>query len=189
MTQSELVAWARKKFKLRAKPSRNAISDIMKNAESIMSATYGDDSQHKPTPPPLEMRLAAWNIDMERRNICLSRELITKSAPRQEKSGKLRIVSNRIAALRIHSSETQDYDSRRKRGSGMMLALRFQEAHRSSDLQKVRKERLPADHCLFVCRGCGELHDMGKCPMDEFYNQNRQWFDPAKHCQKWWRRC
>ncbi|KAE9285821.1 hypothetical protein PR003_g26478 [Phytophthora rubi] len=76
MTQSELVAWARKKFKLRAKPSRNAISDIMKNAESIMSATYGDDSQHKPTPPPLEMRLAAWNIDMERRNICLSRELV-----------------------------------------------------------------------------------------------------------------
>ncbi|OWZ06017.1 hypothetical protein PHMEG_00021793 [Phytophthora megakarya] len=31
-----------------------------------------------------------------------------------------------------------------------------------------------SDHCLFVCRGCGELHDMGKCPMEEFYNQIRQ---------------
>ncbi|POM72921.1 LOW QUALITY PROTEIN: Eukaryotic/viral aspartic protease, active site, partial [Phytophthora palmivora] len=39
----------------------------------------------------------------------------------------------------------------------------------------------PADHCLFVCRGCGELHDMGKCSMEEFYNQIRQWFNPAKH--------
>ncbi|KAE9104731.1 hypothetical protein PF010_g13273, partial [Phytophthora fragariae] len=40
MTQSELAAWVRKKFKLRAKPARNTISDIMKNAESIMSASY-----------------------------------------------------------------------------------------------------------------------------------------------------
>ncbi|POM71792.1 Hypothetical protein PHPALM_11590 [Phytophthora palmivora] len=28
---------------------------------------------------------------------------------------------------------------------------------------------------------CGELHDMGKCPMEEFYNQIRQFFNPAKH--------
>ncbi|KAE8966443.1 hypothetical protein PF011_g27934, partial [Phytophthora fragariae] len=40
MTQSELAAWVRKKFKLRAKPARNTTSDIMKNAESIMSASY-----------------------------------------------------------------------------------------------------------------------------------------------------
>ncbi|KAE9112861.1 hypothetical protein PF005_g10837, partial [Phytophthora fragariae] len=40
MTQSELAAWVRKKFQLRAKPARNTISDIMKNAESIMSASY-----------------------------------------------------------------------------------------------------------------------------------------------------
>ncbi|OWZ05238.1 hypothetical protein PHMEG_00022709 [Phytophthora megakarya] len=39
----------------------------------------------------------------------------------------------------------------------------------------------PSDYCLFVCRGCGELHDMGKCPVDEFYNQIRQWFNPTKH--------
>ncbi|OWZ18351.1 Eukaryotic/viral aspartic protease [Phytophthora megakarya] len=37
------------------------------------------------------------------------------------------------------------------------------------------------DHCLFVCRGCGELHNMGKYPMEEFYNQIRQWFNPTKH--------
>ncbi|OWZ13699.1 hypothetical protein PHMEG_00012926 [Phytophthora megakarya] len=28
---------------------------------------------------------------------------------------------------------------------------------------------------------CGELHGMGKCPMEEFYNQIRQWFNPTKH--------
>ncbi|KAE8992080.1 hypothetical protein PR002_g20662 [Phytophthora rubi] len=47
--------------------------------------------------------------------------------------------------------------------------------------KKCGKRGHPADHCLFVCRGCGELHDMGKCPMEEFYNQIRQWFDPVKH--------
>ncbi|POM57358.1 Hypothetical protein PHPALM_38139, partial [Phytophthora palmivora] len=46
---------------------------------------------------------------------------------------------------------------------------------------KCGKRGHPADHRLFVCRGCGELHDMGKCPMEEFYNQIRQWFNPAKH--------
>ncbi|OWY92711.1 hypothetical protein PHMEG_00038167 [Phytophthora megakarya] len=35
----------------------------------------------------------------------------------------------------------------------------------------------PSDHCVFVCRGCGELHDMGKFPMEEFYNQIRQWLN------------
>ncbi|POM66536.1 Hypothetical protein PHPALM_17585 [Phytophthora palmivora] len=46
---------------------------------------------------------------------------------------------------------------------------------------KCGKRGHPADHCLFVCRGCGELHDMEKCPMEELYNQIRQWFNPAKH--------
>ncbi|GMF50552.1 unnamed protein product [Phytophthora fragariaefolia] len=47
--------------------------------------------------------------------------------------------------------------------------------------EKCGKRGHPVDHCLFVCRGCGELHEMGKCPMEEFYNQIRQWFNPAKH--------
>ncbi|KAE9274920.1 hypothetical protein PR003_g29474 [Phytophthora rubi] len=47
--------------------------------------------------------------------------------------------------------------------------------------EKCGKRGHPAEHCLFVCRGCGELHDMGKCPMEEFYNQIRQWYNPAKH--------
>ncbi|EGZ10226.1 hypothetical protein PHYSODRAFT_338895, partial [Phytophthora sojae] len=47
--------------------------------------------------------------------------------------------------------------------------------------EKCGKRGHPANRCLFVCRGCGELHEMGKCPMEEFYNQIRQWFNPAKH--------
>ncbi|OWZ19432.1 hypothetical protein PHMEG_0006328 [Phytophthora megakarya] len=46
---------------------------------------------------------------------------------------------------------------------------------------KCGKRGHPSDHCLFVCRGCGELHDMGKCPMEEFLNQICQWFNPTKH--------
>ncbi|KAG6590614.1 uncharacterized protein IUM83_18274 [Phytophthora cinnamomi] len=49
--------------------------------------------------------------------------------------------------------------------------------------QKCGKRGHPADHCLFVCRGCGELHDMGKCPMEEFYNWIRQWYNPTKHAE------
>ncbi|GMG16447.1 unnamed protein product [Phytophthora fragariaefolia] len=47
--------------------------------------------------------------------------------------------------------------------------------------QKCGKRDHAGDHCVFVCRGRGELHDMGKCPMEEFYNQIRQWFDPNTH--------
>ncbi|CAI5711481.1 unnamed protein product [Peronospora effusa] len=39
----------------------------------------------------------------------------------------------------------------------------------------------PSDRCLFVCRGCGEIHEIGKCQMEEFYYMFRQWFNPAKH--------
>ncbi|OWY96566.1 hypothetical protein PHMEG_00033139 [Phytophthora megakarya] len=37
---------------------------------------------------------------------------------------------------------------------------------------KCGKRGHPSDHCLFVCQGCGELHDMGKCPMEEFYTRS-----------------
>ncbi|OWY99368.1 LOW QUALITY PROTEIN: Eukaryotic/viral aspartic protease [Phytophthora megakarya] len=65
-----------------------------------------------------------------------------------------------------------------------MLALRIQEALESRirvTCTKCGQRGHPVDHCLFVCRGCGELHDMGKCPMEEFYIQIRQWFNPTKH--------
>ncbi|POM70504.1 LOW QUALITY PROTEIN: Hypothetical protein PHPALM_13041, partial [Phytophthora palmivora] len=36
--------------------------------------------------------------------------------------------------------------------------------------QKCNRKGHPSDHCLFVCRACGEIHEAGKCPMEEFYN-------------------
>jgi hypothetical protein len=32
-----------------------------------------------------------------------------------------------------------------------------------------------------MCRGCGQLHDHGKCQMEEFYNLIRQWYNPTMH--------
>jgi hypothetical protein len=32
-----------------------------------------------------------------------------------------------------------------------------------------------------VCRACGKIHDAGKCPMEEFYNLIRQWYNPTQH--------
>ncbi|GMF16977.1 unnamed protein product [Phytophthora fragariaefolia] len=39
---------------------------------------------------------------------------------------------------------------------------------------KCGKRGHPSDRCLFVCRACGEIHEAGKCPMEEFYNLIRQ---------------
>jgi hypothetical protein len=47
--------------------------------------------------------------------------------------------------------------------------------------QKCGKRGHPSDRCFFVCRGCGQLHDHGKCQMEEFYNLIRQWYNPTKH--------
>ncbi|GMF52127.1 unnamed protein product [Phytophthora fragariaefolia] len=47
--------------------------------------------------------------------------------------------------------------------------------------QKCGRNGHPSDHCLFVCRACGELHGMGKCQMEEFYNMVRQLYNPTKH--------
>jgi hypothetical protein len=41
--------------------------------------------------------------------------------------------------------------------------------------------RHPTDKCLRACKACGEIHDAGECPMEEFFNQLRQWYDPQKH--------
>ncbi|OWZ20640.1 hypothetical protein PHMEG_0004922 [Phytophthora megakarya] len=47
--------------------------------------------------------------------------------------------------------------------------------------QKCGKKGHPSDRFFFVCRGWGQLHDHGKCQMEEFYNLTRQWFNPKKH--------
>ncbi|KAE8969877.1 hypothetical protein PR001_g22141 [Phytophthora rubi] len=39
----------------------------------------------------------------------------------------------------------------------------------------------PTERCLIVCKACGDVHEAGECPMEEFFNQLRQWFDPNKH--------
>ncbi|OWZ11912.1 LOW QUALITY PROTEIN: hypothetical protein PHMEG_00015000 [Phytophthora megakarya] len=58
-----------------------------------------------------------------------------------------------------------------------MLALWIQEALRPWLLEA---RYMHENDCLFVCRGCEELHNMGQCPMEEFYNQIRQWFSASE---------
>uniref|UniRef100_H3H647 Retrotransposon gag domain-containing protein n=1 Tax=Phytophthora ramorum TaxID=164328 RepID=H3H647_PHYRM len=47
--------------------------------------------------------------------------------------------------------------------------------------EKCGKKGHPTDRCLFVCKACGEIHGAGECPMEEFYNLIRQWYNPTKH--------
>jgi hypothetical protein len=39
----------------------------------------------------------------------------------------------------------------------------------------------PTERCLRACKACGEVHEAGDCPLEEFFNQVRQWYDPKKH--------
>uniref|UniRef100_M4B5J3 Uncharacterized protein n=1 Tax=Hyaloperonospora arabidopsidis (strain Emoy2) TaxID=559515 RepID=M4B5J3_HYAAE len=34
---------------------------------------------------------------------------------------------------------------------------------------------------FFVRAACGEIHESGKCPMEEFFNLIRKWYVPTKH--------
>ncbi|EGZ05295.1 hypothetical protein PHYSODRAFT_534315, partial [Phytophthora sojae] len=47
--------------------------------------------------------------------------------------------------------------------------------------EKCGKHGHPSDRCLFVYKACGKIHDEGSCPMEEFYNLIRQWYNPTKH--------
>ena len=47
--------------------------------------------------------------------------------------------------------------------------------------QKCGRRGHPSDSCFFGCRACGVAHEIGKCPMEEFYNMFRQWYVPSKH--------
>ena len=46
--------------------------------------------------------------------------------------------------------------------------------------QKCGSKGHPSDKCLHVCPACGEVHESGQCPMEEFYNLIRKWYVPTK---------
>jgi hypothetical protein len=39
----------------------------------------------------------------------------------------------------------------------------------------------PAEHCYQQCRGCGKVHDRGKCHLEEMANNLKSWFKPTEH--------
>ncbi|KAE8983061.1 hypothetical protein PR001_g23200 [Phytophthora rubi] len=85
--------------------------------------------------------------------------------------------------------DTQQQDHRSRFSGDGQQRCSHSGSHRHSDLgcwkrltcPKCGKRGHPSDRCFFVCRGCGQLHDHGKCQMEEFYSLIRQWFDPSKH--------
>eukprot|EP00644_Phytophthora_capsici_P002616 jgi/Phyca11/105814/e_gw1.11.568.1 len=90
MTHQELAAWATTRFKLPRKLSRPTVSGILRSKAAITSADYGNGNRCRPvkvTSLRLEKRLWAWISNLESRNICLSRELITMKA--KELQGQL----------------------------------------------------------------------------------------------------
>ncbi|KAE8957317.1 hypothetical protein PR001_g31417, partial [Phytophthora rubi] len=83
MTQAQLAKWAKKEFRLRDPPARNPISDLLRNAGTIMKEAYGQGKRRKPLKvkaPALERRLEGWIEKAEQRGMCLNRKVITRKA-------------------------------------------------------------------------------------------------------------
>ena len=83
MTQMELAAWAKTRFKLKKAPAQTTISDVLHKAAGITSEAYGDGKRRKPlevTSMLLERRLWAWIQHIEAQNVCVSRDLIKMKA-------------------------------------------------------------------------------------------------------------
>ena len=47
--------------------------------------------------------------------------------------------------------------------------------------QKCGRKGHPADKGYYVCSVCKDVHEEGKCPMEQFYNMIRQWYVSTKH--------
>ncbi|POM71991.1 LOW QUALITY PROTEIN: Hypothetical protein PHPALM_11368 [Phytophthora palmivora] len=94
-----------------------------------------------------------------------------------------------VAAFSGRDSQEKSRSTRRDDGSPTLMRC----THRGSSkldvlgcwkrltCQKCNWKGHPSDHCLFVCRACGEIHEVGKYPMEELYNLMRQWYVPTKH--------
>ncbi|OWY99265.1 Eukaryotic/viral aspartic protease, partial [Phytophthora megakarya] len=83
--------------------------------------------------------------------------------------------------LDLHSSGDRDYQDREccsHCGSKKHTDL---DCWKRLTCAKCGKRGHPTDRCLYACRGCGDVHEAGKCPMEEFYNPIRKWYDPTRH--------
>ncbi|OWZ11743.1 LOW QUALITY PROTEIN: hypothetical protein PHMEG_00015192 [Phytophthora megakarya] len=63
-----------------------------------------------------------------------------------------------------------------------VVPMVVQETHRSGLLEASDRGHI-TDRCLYACRGCAYVHEAGECPMEEFYNQIRKWYDPTRHAE------
>ncbi|KAG6614037.1 Eukaryotic peptide chain release factor GTP-binding subunit [Phytophthora cinnamomi] len=71
-TQAQLAKLAKKEFRLLDPPARNTISDILRNAGTIMKEAYGQGKRRKPLKvkaPALERRLEGWIEKAEQRGM------------------------------------------------------------------------------------------------------------------------
>ncbi|GMF45138.1 unnamed protein product [Phytophthora lilii] len=67
MTQVQLAEWAKESFRLPKAPARNTVSDILKNADTIMKEEYGKGKRRKVKAPDLERKLKDWVDQAEKR--------------------------------------------------------------------------------------------------------------------------
>ncbi|KAJ8527383.1 hypothetical protein ON010_g14880 [Phytophthora cinnamomi] len=77
-----VAVWAKRIFRLRKAPTCNTVSDILKNASTIMKPEYGEGKLRKPlkVTPALEKNLEEWVGSVAARGLCLNRKAITRKA-------------------------------------------------------------------------------------------------------------
>ncbi|POM76567.1 Reverse transcriptase [Phytophthora palmivora] len=94
------------------------------------------------------------------------------------KGSKIKIKGTKIAIARRPETIVRHLSDARTVGRANIAILG---AGGRLTCEKCGRKGHPSDRCLFTCKACGDIHEAGKCTMEEFYNLIRQWYNPTKH--------
>ncbi|POM80503.1 Hypothetical protein PHPALM_1656 [Phytophthora palmivora] len=83
--------------------------------------------------------------------------------------------------LSLQSARSVNHSTVGQRAHTCLITDSLPVAAAFSLLPIVDRKGHPSDRYLFTCKACGDIHEAGKCTMEEFYNLIRQWYNPTKH--------
>ncbi|OWY98632.1 hypothetical protein PHMEG_00030557 [Phytophthora megakarya] len=116
------------------------------------------------------------DIDSHRRTFLAANEAVT---PKSRRTGihdfwtvimSIMIATRRSTVMVLNVINARTVDQR----STQILVV-------GGVLHEVRQERTSLGSLPLRVSWMWKLHDIGKCPMEEFYNQIGQWLNPTKH--------
>uniref|UniRef100_A0AAV1TFN8 Uncharacterized protein n=1 Tax=Peronospora matthiolae TaxID=2874970 RepID=A0AAV1TFN8_9STRA len=110
--------------------------------------------------------------DLDRRRVCVT------TTPDQDHPNK---------EQRTWQKNTGEGEGRNRSGRSKVCAHCGSTRHdvrgcwKPLTFQNCARKVHPSDKCFFVCAACGDIHESGKCLMEELVNLIRKRYVPTKH--------